>query len=245
MGLFSSIGNGIKNFANNLTGGAFSSGPKAPKIDELAFQDGNLVNNQKRLGGFIKGLQVGPTQLSPGVADTFRQGQEGLVGALQNRVAGTAPSVAETQLQQGQEANIKALMAGAGSARGAGAGLVARNLANNVAQSNLDTNAQAATLRAGEQVAAEQNLAQTLAGARTLDVQNQAQRDQLTAQYVQMGLTLDEAQFKANQDLERLKSGNTLGAQQNQNAAMQTAMKGASGLLDAGGSILGKLGLGK
>lgn len=187
----------------------------------------------------------------------------GLAGQLQQRAAGAAPSVAENQLRQGMDAQIAAQHAQAASATGLSPGAAARLAANNIAGAQQATNAQAATLRAGEQAQAEQSLGQVLAGARGQDVsgaqlglqagtanqqaelQNRAQMDQATQNYISMGMSREQADAQARMDLEKLNSEN--------NNALNTARvaKGAGnaqanasalgGVVGAAGGLIGGL----
>lgn len=100
------------------------------------------------------------------------QAQQQLLGQLQQRVAGTAPSVAQTQLAQAAGQGIAGVGAALAGQRGSGAnvGLTQRNIAGMGAQSMQDLAGRAATLRAQEQMGAEQSL-MGLAGQQLSQVQ--------------------------------------------------------------------------
>jgi len=216
-------------------------GTKPVAIDQKAYQDPNLNRNKKLINNRIGGLDAAPG-LDTATQEQFRQGQQGLVQQLQGQVAGTAgPSVAEMQLQRGQDANIQAQMAQAASARGANAGLTQRNLAQQLAISGQQVNADAGLLRAQEQQAAQNSLAQVLSGARgqdvqvaQADVQAQQQQEQLVQQYLQMGLSLDQAQFQANQALAQAKFGAANAANERKSGLVGGLIGGAASLATGG-----------
>lgn len=106
------------------------------------------------------------------------QAQQQLLGQLQQRVAGTAPSVAQTQLAQAAGQGIAGVGAALAGQRGSGAnvGLTQRNIAGMGAQSMQDLAGRAATLRAQEQMGAEQSL-MGLAGQQLSQVQAARQQE--------------------------------------------------------------------
>jgi len=207
-------------------------------VDAGAYKDPNLKANKARLDNRI-GMVDNSAGFDTATQDQFRQGQAGLVSQLQGQVAGTAgPSIAEMQLQRGQEANIQAQMAQAASARGANAGLTQRNLAQQLAQGGQAVNADAGFLRAQEQQAAQQTLAQTLGGARgqdvqvaQADIQAQQQQEAIVQQYLQMGMSLDAAQFQANQDLANARFNDAAQANKGKQAIFGGIVKGAGSAL--------------
>lgn len=173
----------------------------------------------------------------------FRGHQLGLVGALQRRASGQAPSVAELQLRRGMDDAIAAQMATAASARGISPGLAQRLAADGIAQVQSRTNMDAALLRAGEQARAEEALGGVLSGARGQDIgvaeagqrtdlanagflqssilanqqaelANREQMDRATQAYIAMGMSREEAQQRALADMQALKAQQSLGVQQ-------------------------------
>jgi len=191
-------------------------GPDKVKVGaktKEAFSNPFLSQGMGQIEKEKKGL--GQSYLDQGPQDEFRAGQQGLVSQLQARAAGTAgPSLAEQQLMQGQEANRMAQLSQAASQRGGYNPLAARQTAQNIAMGNQQVGQQAALLRSQEQQQAEQALAGALQagrqqdiGVQQLSVQEQQARDQLTQQYLAMGLSLQQAQFQANQDFQKLRVG--------------------------------------
>jgi hypothetical protein len=153
-----------------------------------------------------------------------------------------------------------------------------RLAANNIANAQLSTNADAAMLRANEQAQAESQLGQILGGARAQDVglsqfnagqlnqgaitqggydqstllanldadlRNRAQVDDATQKYLSMGMSREEADQRAKEDLEKLKGDQFLGAQgiteqsKGRIGGARSAVVG--GAIGAAGSVLGHL----
>lgn len=224
------------------------TGPDSAEVDDKLFKNQNAAGWKDDLLTRSTGVLSAPkATIDTTQGDEFRTGQQTLAGTLAGRVAGTAPSVAELQLNQGLENNIQSQIAQAASARGASPGMVQRNLAQNLAGTNAVTNAQAGILRAQEQATAEQSLGQILSGARGQDLstatsqaqltaQEEIQRQALVQQYVQMGLSIDQAQFQANQALATLKTNAQLGNATNQVQNTAGVIGGAATL---GAALLG------
>jgi hypothetical protein len=217
--------------------------------DEARFSDPNLAANKATLAQRIGNIDSRPqTQIAMAPQEQFRDQQLGLANSLGARVAGRAPSVAEIQMNQGLDQNIQAQMAQAASARGVSAGMNQRNLAQNLAATNQQAVGQGAILRAQEQAAAEQNLGALLGSARgqdvglatsqaQLSVQEQAQKDALVQRYIDMGFSLDQAQFQAQQQLSLSKLGLVAGN-------IERQQKSDAALIAAGSSIGAKLATG-
>lgn len=243
-------------------GGLFSGGGHGD-IDAAAFNDPNRAANLQMIQARQNQLQMQGTPLAAGTtintgdSDQLRAQQMALINAQQARVAGTAPSVAQIQLQRGADHNMANIAAQAASARGGvNTGLLARNVLNAQATTGQQNASDMALLRAQEQTSAEGALAGNLNGTRGQDLslatnqagltqqtalanaaaqqQQQQHANALIAQYTQMGLSLDQAQFLANQELAKTNAGIEAGA-----AARDQQMTG--GLLSAGGSMLGML----
>lgn len=205
-------------------------------LKKNAYTDPNRAANLAMIKARQDALQsqatplAGQTAINTAGSDELRAAQMGLIGAQQARVAGTAPSVAEMQLQRGADRGMSQLAAQAASARGnVNPALLARSVLNNQATMSQQNNSDAALMRAQEQQNAEQALAGNLGNTRGQDIglatsqaglnqqvalanaaaqqQQQQQANALIAQYTNMGLSLDQAQFMANQDLERQRMG--------------------------------------
>jgi hypothetical protein len=162
-------------------------------------------------------------------ANQFRNQQKDLTQALADRAAGRGgPSLAEMQMRRGLDTSIASQRAQAASARGLSPGMAQRLAANNIAQAQQATNADATMLRASEQQQAQGMLGNVLAGARGQDLgvagqqagfqqqaglanqqaelQNRAQMDQATQAYIAMGMSREEAQQRALADQDRLRA---------------------------------------
>jgi len=164
----------------------------------------------------------------------FRKDQAALVNQLQARAAGQGPTVSGAQMTAGMEQSIAAANAAAVTNRGGNPALAQRIVAQNAATQQQGI-AQAGGIAAlQEQQAAQQLLSGTLDQARGADVtergqtiqadvtargqdvqsniaqgqlsvQEQQNRDALVQQYTQMGIDVDQAQFMAAQEAERMR----------------------------------------
>lgn len=113
---------------------------------------------------------VAGQQLNTNNYNQDRGGQLALAQQLQNQANGVGPSLAQNQLQAGNEANIKAAMALGASQNGLNAGQNIRQIQDATANSNLQTAQQAANLRLQEQQGAQQQLGSVLSGVSGQDI---------------------------------------------------------------------------
>jgi hypothetical protein len=126
-----------------------------------------------------------------------RQGQQSLVGDLQEAAAGRGPSLAGMQLREAQDRNSKQAMSMAASMRGGNAALAQRNATNAVSQGNQQAARDSAQMKVQEQLAARQQLQGTLDNMRGQDIGvagNQAQ------------LNMGANQFNSSQTFDRNRS---------------------------------------
>jgi hypothetical protein len=131
-------------------------------------------------------------------SDQARAQQMALANALQGQAYGTAPSIAQAQLQAGTDANIAQQMAMAQSGRGNPA--LAQRLAMQNAAGAQQTMAQQATLaRLQEQQQAQQNLANLLSGTRSQDLTGATANLGAQTNVLTTGMGLDAATQQANQ----------------------------------------------
>ncbi len=212
-------------------------------IDEKAFKDNEEL--KKRQAEFQrqmqevqnrKAQQVAAAQINTGPQDQFRNAQLGLVSQLQQQAAGQGPSLAQMQLQQGADRNLKNAIAMQASQRGGMAGgLAMRNIAQQRADIGQQLAGQAGMQRLQEQQQAQQMLGGISGGARGQDIglatsqaelgqqaalanqnaalQQQALNDKMSG-FFNTGLAdLDMAQRQSAQDLEKLKVNQNLGIQ--------------------------------
>jgi len=221
--------------------GLLKKKPKMPaltKADQGKFTSSYLPGQLSQLQKEQQGLDK--SFINKDYLNEARGGQQDLAAMLQARAAGTAgPSIAEQQLQAGQEQNLQAALAQQASARGGFSALGQRQMLNQAALGGQQVNQQAALLRSQEQQQAESALGALLQsqrqgdlGVEQLGAQEAQARESLTQQYVQMGLSLQQAQFAANQELAKLKLGTKASNYQSQ-------LQQQSAGLAMGGSLLG------
>lgn len=147
--------------------------------------------------------------------EQFRNGQADLISTLQGAVAGNAPSVAENTLRSGADrALAQATSLNASGMGSSNPSLASRAIGMAHGAIAQNTARDAATLRAGEISQARGELGAALGQARSGDLQQQAANDALVSKYLELGLTNDQAQFQAQQELERLRVQEALGTQQ-------------------------------
>lgn len=109
-------------------------------------------------------------QLDPTQQAEFRARQVTLANQLADQANGIGPSLAQSQLQQGRDANIAAAMALAASQRGLTAGQGLRQVADQTTSANQLAAQEAARLRLTEQLSAREQLNSVLSGARGQDI---------------------------------------------------------------------------
>lgn len=220
---------GVIRGAGNMLSGKGPDSMNPANIQGGAFKDPQLEENKKLLEQQRQaGLQAGQQGLA-GQSQVSGQ-QQALIQQMQARAAGQSPSIAEMQMQRGGDQARAALASQAATMRGAPAGLAQRGLARTQAGLSQDLVGQASMLRAQEQQAAEQGLAGMLQGTRSQDQALMQQGQNLALQYMQLGMTADQAQFMANQELERLRQG----ARQSQ---AETGVKQQSALIGGLGTV--------
>lgn len=138
-------------------------------------------------------------------------------GELAGAMRGAAPSVAELQLQQGQEANARTAFALANSGRGNASAAQAAAL-NQAAMGGQQVNQQQAILRAGEMAQARQQYAQALQALGGQDMQQQ-----------QVGTGFGLQAGMANQAAGLQYGGMGLQARAMQDAQQRAALSGLAG----------------
>lgn len=221
----------IKQIVGGVTGALSGKGPAGldpANVNAGAFIDPNLEANKKILEQ-QRAAQLQRSQVANQAQTGVQTGQNQLINTLQAQVAGTGgPSVAELQMNRGLEQNRASLVSQAASNRGVSSGLNARNLVRAQAGVNQQAVADTGMLRAQEQQAATGQLAGLLGQTRTQDLASQQQADTLALQYMQLGLSADQAQFLAQQELEKVKTGQAT-SQAEVGAKQQAAIIGAGG----------------
>lgn len=120
----------------------------------------------------LNALQPGaPPQLDPTQQAQFRDAQLGLVGNLQDTIAGNTPSVAQIQQQQAFD-QLRAQQSGqaAAAGRGGNLALAQRTAANNIGNLGAQQASASALLRAQEQATARGQLGDVTNAGRSTDV---------------------------------------------------------------------------
>jgi hypothetical protein len=191
---------------------------------DIAKVDSRINDVQGRATQQMEGATVNRSE-----DQQFRSNQLQQMQRLQDRALGRGgPSVAETQLNQSTDRNLANLMALQSAQRGRGArGFAgAQNVQAQGVNALQSAAGDAATLRAQEQIAAEQQLTDAARAAREQDIgvattqagltqsasqsnmqariQQQQFKDELTSKYMQMGLNVAEAGRAADLELEKL-----------------------------------------
>lgn len=169
---------------------AASQGRERPGV--TAAQIGTAAQAQ---AAQAQGATIDPSQQAQ-----FRAGQTSLAAALQAQAAGQGPSLAQSQLQSATDRNIAQSMALAASQRGVGAGQGLRSIQQNAAMANQQAARQSAEIRAQEQMAAQQQLAGVLQGARQQDIGLATDQAGLTQQANLTNAQLQQQTSLANMD---------------------------------------------
>jgi hypothetical protein len=263
------------NQANPGVTGAGMRAPNAVQVDPNAAQvPGYAEDRARSLGGALAAQQRGAgsmtaAQLAGQQQAQARAGQNSLAQMLMAQAQGQGPSLAQAQLQRATDNNIGAAMAmGQTMGRGTAPGLAMRNIQQNASGLQAQAGADSAALRMQEQMQAQNQLGQVLAGMRGQDIgfaaenaqlqqgansQNLgallAQRglnDQMTMGYERNALGLGALQGGQNMDLARLLAGTGLSNEQLAQGAYDEAARRRMGLLgggvQAGGQAAGGLG---
>ncbi len=158
-------------------------------------------------------------QINQGQSNQERAAQLGLQGQLQAAAAGQGPSVANLQLQQATQQNLKAQMAAAASMRGGvNPALAQRNLGLQGAATGQQAAAQSAMIKMQEQQAAQANLGNLLSGVRGQDINMAQTQAQLNQQAALQNAAQRQAAFGQNAGF--LQQANMQNAQLGQNMTL-------------------------
>jgi hypothetical protein len=188
-GALNSVGNKLWGGVKSTIGGQASFTPTAQNLDQTQ-ANRDLASSERA-----------------------RANQNSLARALQQRVAGQAPSVAALQGQQGIAQAFQNASRIAANSRGVNRGLALRSGADAAATGMAAANRDATMLRAQEQVAAEQTLGQQLAQQRAQDLQQRTGS-------LQAAQSNQQAQLGAQQLQTDIASGNAARAQKGTGAAL-------------------------
>lgn len=133
--------------------------------------------------------------------------QENLINSLEMQANGQGPSLATEQLKSATNRNLAQQLALAQASRSPNGALNQRNLMKNQATAG----AQLAEVGAQARMQEQQNARNLLANQLN---NQQASADQLTQHYLAQGFSIAQAQQQALADLEKLKAGQTIAANQ-------------------------------
>lgn len=228
--------------------GFLFGGDTADKLNKDSFKDPNAAANKMLLDKQRAALGAQQsTQMNTAQGDQARGVQSGLVNQLQQQASGQGPSLAAAQANQSADRGMAQQMAMA-AGRGGNPALMQRQALMNNAAISQNAAANAVQGRMQEQMNAQgalanlsgQMRAQDIGQAGTqaqLDASHQQQVNDLTQRYLAMGLSVDQAQFQAQQDMEKTR------AQMLQNDANRFG-QGLGSIFNAAGAI-GSVALGK
>ena len=196
------------------------------KFDPEAFQDPRAEQNRAMLQGRLAGIE------GRGMDDPFRQGQLTLAEQLAAQARGEGPSLAQMQLREGTDRNLAQALAMQATAGGNPA-LAQRGIAQQRSDIGQQAAMQSGQTAMQEQMIARQQLAGVLGQGRAGEQQQMALNDQMVRHFIDAGLSIDEAQFAANMELERLRGQQSMAVNLG-NVQANAQMFG--GLLNMGGT---------
>ena len=185
------------------------------------------------------GATYGGATIDTSASDAARGYQMGLLNQLQGEAAGTAPSIAAMQMQQGLQQNLQQQASLAGSLGGSGnPALAMRNLQYGAAAQNQQLLGQTGLARLQEQQMAQQQLGNVAGAMRGQDLSSAMQQAQLNEQTglfnagAQNQFSLANAGFEQQANLSNQSAQNQFGLQQS--LANQQAQLGLMGMTQQG-----------
>lgn len=205
---------GVGDFTNDISNMFFPSGynPNNPyQLDESAFGNPNHGAMMQMLGKNAAGVANRDTINLQG-ADEMRGVQTDLIQKLQAQARGEGPSLAQMQLNKATDQNIAQTMGMAASGRGPGQAAQMKSAGAESGKMRQQAAGDSGMLRLQEQMQA-QNMLGSVAGqtrgqdisTQGLNLQQTAMNDDLVKFYTQAGLSLEQAQQQAKQQLEELR----------------------------------------
>lgn len=218
-----------------------------PKLDQFVTERYNIdpTGFQTPSRNWL-GTQA-PT-MDTGQSDQVRQQQMALAQALQGQAAGTAPSIAQNQLQAGTDANIAQQMAMAQSGRGNPA-LAQRLAMTGGADAQQAMAGQASLARLQEQQGAQNLLSSILSGTRGQDITGAQSNLAAATDILKTGMgaqsTADQANLQAALQREALKLQEVLGSMGIESDIFKTLKGGqddGGGFWSGLGSMVGGIG---
>lgn len=203
-------------------------------FQDISGMGGLGANNISKVGGQL--ANRAPAWMSGGNGgaggfnsnpSAYQNAQMALINQLQRQSSGTGPSVAANQLRVGQEANLAATIAAANSARGGANPGLARAAMQSNAEAQGRAAQEAATARLQEQLSSQGLLGTTIAQGQSSAIQQQevsnqleVAKNQLAAQYAQMGLDAEKANQQAEIQMKQLIQSGAIDMKKLQMAAL-------------------------
>jgi hypothetical protein len=178
------------------------------------------------------GQQIAAHQADPSAQ--FRQAQAGLATQLQAQAAGQGPSLAQGQLNQATNDNINSQMAMAASGHGMSGGMAQRLAAQNLSSTNQQAAGQSAQMRMQEQLAAQGQLANVAAQARSGDISNQQTNDSFTQGMVGLANQRDLGQMNGQISAQKGAADIEEQGKKRSQAAIGGMMSGAGAAMSGG-----------
>lgn len=230
-------------------------------------QDAERFRRTLQQGAETAGNRAAPTAqaatIDTAAQNETRAQQMRLLGGLVDAAEGRGPSVAQQQMMQATDRNVRGAVAAANTARGMGGGAAARQVAMTQGQVGQQAASDAAQLRAQEIAQARGQAFQAATGARGQDValaseqaglqqqtnlanlsSEQGQRalnQQATQYYLSQGMNLAQAQQAAAMEMQRMRMQQNLAYNQMGQESFDKAGAGRaaflSGLVNTGASL--------
>lgn len=195
--------------------------------------------------------------------DETRAQQMRLLGGLVDAAEGRGPSVAQQQLAQATDRNVRGAVAATNTARGMGGGAAVRQVAMTQGQVGQQAASDAALLRAQEIAQARGQAFQAATGARGQDValaseqaglqqqtnlanlgaegQQRALNQQAVQYYLNAGMSLEEANRRAAMEMQQMRMQQNLAynqmGMQNFESAGQRRAAFTTGLINTGATL--------
>lgn len=228
--------------------------PTIYNVDKTAFDPGvDLYNDKNNFGAYAgkvegrtlanQGLDVTAAQLDPNKSAINQGYQQNLAEQLLNQTRGQGPSLAQMQLQQATDQNLKQAMALGATRQGVNPALAQRQIAQGMAGIQQQAVGQSAMARLQEQQQAQQALGTLATSARGQDLSaatadagftqqarlaNQSAgvnllgiNDNTGFNYKQLGLGIDQETYRAKMALQQLLANQALGHASQQGTAYE------------------------
>jgi hypothetical protein len=212
---------GLGDFLGSILGSTntFSAQPMA--LDKVDYNDAIKRAQATTLANMEAGAEAAKMQKS-------------LAQQLMEQSQGQGPSLAQMQLQQAADQNIKNQAALIASQRGMNPAQAARSIAMQGASQGQNLASQAAQLRLNEQLQKQQLLEQTLRGQRGLDIGLLGAQTNLYGTAGQLGGAQQEREMQNYWNAQNINAGIAASNQAQNNAILGSLISGGSSIMAAG-----------